>query len=186
LESQNYANSDDAMNAAADIAENISDSGGGGDSGGVSLTNKRNVGGVNGFSIGVDGVDVSKNTRDGPFSATLVIDVSVPKSEFSNISLILENDQTKDVINSPTKTGEINGVDGFFLRSQDLDKSWYKISNYSEATITYDPETCTLKAYDSTGENHPIRLSSSYYVNWVPKTDKSRSPKISNPFNNEK
>lgn len=180
LSTEYHANVNDAGNAAAAIDSNIDR---GGSSNGVSLTNKRNIGGIEGLSMGADGVGNVRKAEDHPFSATLVIDKSVPSDLFSDISVIREDDQVgKDRTFHPTKHGSINGVDGLFLRNQPESKTWYKISDYSEATIYYNSDT-GLDIIDTTGKFHPVRLIPSYYEDWVDK--KGPGPPTKNPYKDE-
>jgi RHS repeat-associated protein len=185
LDSQHYNNSGDAHAAASKIQESIDSNSGAssGSGGGASLTNKRNVGGVAGLSMGADGVGTVGKSEVHPFSATVVIDKSVPSDLFSDIAVITEDKEVgRNRTDPPIKHGSINGVDGFFLKNQSESKSWFKISGYSEATIYYNSATGTFDAKDTTGSLHPVRLDGRYYVDWVDRSDKKRQPPTKNPF----
>jgi RHS repeat-associated protein len=124
-------------------------------------------------------------SQSNPFVATVVVDKSVPKDKFGDIAVIAENDRPgKNRTFNPEKHGNINSVDGVFLREQPEGKSWFKISDFSKATIYYNSKDgLTIK--ETTARFHPVRWSSGYYVDWVDKNDTSREAPAKNPYTNE-
>jgi RHS repeat-associated protein len=123
-----------------------------------------------------------EESQSNPFYATVVIDKSVPKNKFRDIAVIAENDRPgKDRTFNPEKHGNINSVDGVFLREQPDGKSWFKISDFAEATIYYNSKE-GLNIKETTARLNPFRFLSSYYVDWVDK--KGPNPPAKNPFTN--
>ena len=119
--------------------------------------------------------------QPNPFTATVVIDKSVPKNMFEDIAVIREDDvKDKKRTFSPEGHGKINKVDGVFLKEQPEGKSWFKISNYSEATIYYN-STEGLYIKETTARLNPVRLSPSYYVDWVDEKEGPKPP-AKNPY----
>ena len=84
LSTEYHANINDANNAASAIDATIDHSGGGGDTGGgASLTNKRNVGGVAGLSMGADGVGEVDSGNKNPLLSNSKAAVSTMGKFFS-------------------------------------------------------------------------------------------------------
>jgi RHS repeat-associated protein len=117
------------------------------------------------------------------FSTTVSVNISVPKEEFKNIKIITENNGKTF---SPTKHGEYDNVDGVFLKDQPKDKTWYKASNFTKATIYYS-QSKGLYIVNSTQFFNPVKLLVwKYYNGWVKNTDQVRIPPAENPFKKSK
>ncbi len=130
----------------------------------------------------------NNNNKGGSFpTATIVIDDSVPKESFEDIAIIPEDPaagETEQVPFNPTKPGEYDNVDGVFLRDQDEDNSWYKISDGAKATISWKRKK-GLYIENTTNPFNPFALpplSVKYFVGWVKKNDKNRIAPTKNPF----
>jgi len=125
----------------------------------------------------------NSNEDKSSFATTVSVNISVPKEEFENIAIITENNgQTF----SPTKHGEYDNVDGVFLKDQPKDKTWYKASDFTKATIYYS-KSKGLYIVNSTQFFNPVKLLvNKYYNGWVKNTDKVRIPPADNPFKKSK